>query len=964
MLDIFDLIMSANSELKKNDYLCRLYEATALVVDAFTKSTKSQAGLVGAVAILRLYASKGEIEAQYYLAICNMHGKGVEKNYDDAYSLFFMVIGNTRYEGIGGRNGRIKAHSLYALGLIYERRENEVEALKFFTKAVEVAAVSAASECELRSLYKCGYLYELGKGVPKDVDKALEYYKRAAKRGFKFAVIKYYELWKDRGSLDAKFRYYKLKAQDGDVDAIYNLGRCYEDGVGVERDRGLAIQCYEKVPDKNYADCEIRWLRLKAEEDNSDAQNTLAHRYYTGLGVKKDEKEALKWWEEAAKTGTPSERARATFNIGVFYQNQHNYTMALEYYQSINHMDPMAHMARLNCLKVQAEQETEEIYQQGCAYRYGRDRLYGVSIDVEKAKVFFLRAEERGHQEARLELYKFYDTEADAQCDLGDRYYRALGVKKNEEKAVELWISAADKGSAAANYNLGRISESKNLFQEAMHYYRLAVESGHVGAKFAYYLLVSHHPRNLTDLGEAYFNLGVCYERGEGVSEDKVKAKELYQEALKIGFARARVSLYRLKASEGNSTFTYYCGICFEEGIDIVANRLEALRLYLEAGKSGSAVAQYHLVCYYREDKAKIPDEMREIVASWSEDFDKQVAARLLEADSLVSVDEPDQYLLDAEKDDPVALYKLAICYHEEENFGDAFRYLELSAKHGYAPALNMLGNYYDEGLVVPVDSKKAFESYCLAASQGYAPAMFSLVYCYFLGKGTDANESKAIQISTELAAKGYFESKKFLAEYNANHEALLELKAQLALNGELSDQYALATELFNHRDHRPFPQNFYQLLLKSLAAQGLLDALTDLGIFYRSSTTNQDYAFKLLEKAASFGFGRAKREMAHCYYFGNGVAKNVALAVEIDKEFAARGWFNSKTRLANAYLDGYCGFFGSIKDKREAHRQAISVMQQGCGSFRSGVEKTGNEIVEEIQAIRVEVSYLNDLWH
>ena len=44
----------------------------------------------------------------------------------------------------------------------------------------------------------------------------------------------------------------------------------------------------------------------------------------------------------------------------------------------------------------------------------------------------------------------------------------------------------------------------------------------------------------------AVFNLGLCYEDGEGVSQDKKKAFKLYQEAAAFGNTSARHALERL----------------------------------------------------------------------------------------------------------------------------------------------------------------------------------------------------------------------------------------------------------------------------------------------------------------------------------------------------------------------------------------------------------------------------------
>ena len=82
------------------------------------------------------------------------------------------------------------------------------------------------------------------------------------------------------------------RAENGDADAQYNLGRCYDDGKGVEEDKGKAFQLYKKA----------------AEHGNIDAQFCLGYCYDKGEGIEEDKQEAYKWYKKAAKEGNASAR--------------------------------------------------------------------------------------------------------------------------------------------------------------------------------------------------------------------------------------------------------------------------------------------------------------------------------------------------------------------------------------------------------------------------------------------------------------------------------------------------------------------------------------------------------------------------------------------------------------------------------------------------------------------------------
>ena len=51
---------------------------------------------------------------------------------------------------------------------------------------------------------------------------------------------------------------------------------------------------------------------------------------------------------------------------------------------------------------------------------------------------------------------------------------------------------------------------------------------------------------------EAYFNLGLCYDNGEGVEVDKKKAKHYYELAAMGGSVKARTNLSYIEGRAGN----------------------------------------------------------------------------------------------------------------------------------------------------------------------------------------------------------------------------------------------------------------------------------------------------------------------------------------------------------------------------------------------------------------------------
>ena len=101
------------------------------------------------------------------------------------------------------------------------------------------------------------------------------------------------EMWAKANELDDQenyeeaFKLYRILAEQGDARAQYMLGICYENGIGVAKDKTKAV----------------RWYRKAAEQGNAEAQYSLGICYDLGIGVAKDKAEAVRWYRKAAEQG-------------------------------------------------------------------------------------------------------------------------------------------------------------------------------------------------------------------------------------------------------------------------------------------------------------------------------------------------------------------------------------------------------------------------------------------------------------------------------------------------------------------------------------------------------------------------------------------------------------------------------------------------------------------------------------
>ena len=102
-----------------------------------------------------------------------------------------------------------------------------------------------------------------------------------------------------RWQLFAKLR---QKAIAGDTGAILEVARRYAKGKGVKRNEVEAMMWYGKVARQGNPEA-ANWFRDLAERGSAQAQYNLGVCYENGDGVEKDTSEAMKWYRIASEQG-------------------------------------------------------------------------------------------------------------------------------------------------------------------------------------------------------------------------------------------------------------------------------------------------------------------------------------------------------------------------------------------------------------------------------------------------------------------------------------------------------------------------------------------------------------------------------------------------------------------------------------------------------------------------------------
>lgn len=143
--------------------------------------------------------------------------------------------------------GALPARADYEAGLQMVRQAKFQQAYAAF--------LPLAEEGHAQSQFSLGLLYHLGRGMKVDLQKAYEWYKKAAMQenapGMNNLGMMYLNGEYVAQNRDVAFKLFE-KASGEHAQAKDNMGQCYENGWGVEQDIGQAVNFYQLAGDQGY----------------------------------------------------------------------------------------------------------------------------------------------------------------------------------------------------------------------------------------------------------------------------------------------------------------------------------------------------------------------------------------------------------------------------------------------------------------------------------------------------------------------------------------------------------------------------------------------------------------------------------------------------------------------------------------------------------------------------------------
>mmetsp|Transcript_7202 Transcript_7202/g.6476 ORF Transcript_7202/g.6476 Transcript_7202/m.6476 type:complete len:442 (-) Transcript_7202:327-1652(-) len=289
-----------------------------------------------AVELYEKASNEGHSDASTDLAYILENGLfGVKKDFKKAWEKLLRA------------KERRNPRALNNLGIMYykkvipdNRGNHEERAFECFREA--------ANQGYIKAYTSLGICYETGRGAPKNLEKALEYYKLSSEAGdpdglYHLAYFKMEEAAREDNDT-AKYEeavelFREVKFKDPkNGDAYYYLGFFYESGFGVERDMETAFGYYSKAASLEVAKA---WCKLgnfysdgvggveadtnqalhcyleAAKLNDDEAMNHLGVMYEEGIGVVADTEKAYEYYQKSANLGN----AKAKLNIGHMHES-------------------------------------------------------------------------------------------------------------------------------------------------------------------------------------------------------------------------------------------------------------------------------------------------------------------------------------------------------------------------------------------------------------------------------------------------------------------------------------------------------------------------------------------------------------------------------------------------------------------------------------------------------------------
>lgn len=252
----------------------------------------------------------------------------------------------------------------------------------------------------------------------------------------------------------------------------------------------------------------------------------------------------------------------------------------------------------------------------------------------------------------------------------------------------------------------------------------------------------------------------------------------------------------------------------------------------------------------------------------------------LPDADVSLSSDELKSYAVKAEQGDAESAYVLS-CYYLKKGegfYGDGYAWAAKSAAHGSACGMMNVGMCYYDGLGVEKDFQTAAQFFQRSLAAGNNRVLNALAHMFAVGEGVPQNAEKAYEYAVSAVESDVPNSLYMLAALHANGYGTPR---------DVSKAKELLREAIKRNPTDGDSYNALAVLLSQESENHWLESAP------------------LFQKAADLGCSSAYLPLAHAYWKGKGLDKDVTRAAEYMQKAVASGDEEAYAYMADMYYDG-----------------------------------------------------------
>lgn len=368
---------------------------------------------------------------------------------------------NQRFE-IAMRTAITSAADQVKEGLRHLQTSNYSEAAKWFSRA--------SFQKDAEGLYQMGLLYYRGWGVVQDFEEAKACFYLAAEQRHAEATNLLGEMYFNGHGMEQNIEtgadLISMAADLGSFTARANMGWIMWNAENQAMGKELLLKAAKKnnptglcLLGKMYlnehpVDCKkaVKYLTDAANLGNEGAMVTLGGLYWNGTCVNRDRKTAAMWYNKAEQYNNPGNY----WAIGTYYDAAYQVEKAMDYYRRAASIGDVRGMTRMmNIYKGKNDQ----------AYFHWTRRAAAAG---DAGACFTLAENYRVGRPA-----PFFTKNADSAA-----FFYRKSLENGHPSAYNMLATMSSYGDDAASYELGVYKEEDGKQDDAVYWYRLAVEQG------------------------------------------------------------------------------------------------------------------------------------------------------------------------------------------------------------------------------------------------------------------------------------------------------------------------------------------------------------------------------------------------------------------------------------------------------------------------------------------------------